>query len=196
MLASQAIELFYLFFQGVLIFQAAVFAVVYFISFKKDVLFYSLFLLCTAAYFFINAPYTFFGVPENTVWESLWYDYINTPVLIIANIFYILFLQSFFTDLTNNKGVNMMFRLLLLFMYGMLTLFAVFLLFKISRQFFYYSAKLIIVLPAAIVAFFIVKENLRFSRLVATGCPPPHHGFLLLHHPACPLSQTLLLFRD
>ena len=84
---SRAIEIFYLFFQGILLFQALAFLVIYFINYKKDILYYSFFLIAMGAYFFINAPFTFFGIPEEVVWDSQWYDYMNTPVIILANFF-------------------------------------------------------------------------------------------------------------
>ena len=103
---SRAIEVFYLLFQGVLVFQVLVFAVLYFITRRKDLLYYSLFLFFAAAYFFINAPYTFFGVPEEVVWNSSWYDYFNTPTIIIENLFYLLFLKVFFADITKDRTVT------------------------------------------------------------------------------------------
>ena len=103
---NRALEVFYLLFQGVLVFQVVVFGVLYFVTRRKDLLYYSLFLFFAAAYFFVNAPYTFFGIPENLVWNSAWYDYINTPVIIIENLFYLLFLQSFFADITGDVIIN------------------------------------------------------------------------------------------
>ena len=103
---NRALEVFYLFFQGILTFQVLIFAVLYFVTRRKDLLYYSLFLFFGATYFFINAPYTFFGIPEDIVWNSAWYDYINTPVIIVENLFYLLFLKSFFADITRDKTVN------------------------------------------------------------------------------------------
>jgi len=165
---SWPIELFYLFFQGALLFQALVFGVVFFISYRRDILFYSLFLFTTAVYFFINAAYTFFQVPEEEVWNSNWYNYINTPVLMLANLFYLLFLQAFFSDLTKNIIVSRMFRILLWGMAGMF-LFFIITINHSGNQFIYYLAKLIAVIPAVIVAYMILKQRLPFSGLVAAG---------------------------
>ncbi len=92
---DKAIEIFYLLFQGVLVFQVLMFAVLYFITGKKDILYYSLFLFFASTYFFVNVPYTFFGIPEEVVWASKWYDYVNTPLIIVENLFYLLFLKAF-----------------------------------------------------------------------------------------------------
>jgi hypothetical protein len=74
---NRTIEIFYLLFQGALVFQVLFFGVLYFITGKKDILYYSLFLFFAAVYFFVNAPYTFFGIPEETIWASAWYDHVN-----------------------------------------------------------------------------------------------------------------------
>ena len=93
---NRTIEIFYLLFQGALVFQVLFFGVLYFITGKKDILYYSLFLFFAAVYFFVNAPYTFFGIPEETIWASAWYDHVNTPLIIVENLFYLLFLKAFF----------------------------------------------------------------------------------------------------
>lgn len=165
----RAIELFYVFFQGIVIFQALVFIVIYFLNRKKDILFYGLFLVCIAAYFFINAPYTFFGIPEEDVWNSAWYNYVNTPVIITSNIFYLLFHQAFFSDLTKSEFIKKIFRLALLLMLAFFALFMFLSILKINSQFIYYSAKIIIIFPAMVVAYFIVKQRLPFYKLITTG---------------------------
>lgn len=145
------------------------FLVIYFITYKKDILFYSLFLLAAAAYFFINASYTFFAVPEEIVWQSRWYDYINTPVIILVNLFYVLFLKAFFSDLTSNASVLKMFRFLLWLIPVFFALFVFLTFLGSDRQFIYYTIKLIIIVPATIVAYIILKQKLPYYRLIATG---------------------------
>ena len=166
---SRVIDLFYVFFQGIVIFQALIFAVIYMLTLKKDVLFYSLFLCSIAAYFFINAPYTFFGIPEEDVWHSRWYGYLNTPVIIVANILYFLFHQAFFADLTNNRLVKKMFRFVLILMPLLLLLFTFLNSSNFSSQVIYYIAKIVTVLPAGIVAYIIIKEKLPFYKWIAAG---------------------------
>ena len=68
---SRPVEIFYLFFQGILTFQALLFIVLYFVTKKKDILFYGLFLSTAAIYFIINAPYTFLNIPEEQVWNTV-----------------------------------------------------------------------------------------------------------------------------
>lgn len=166
---SRVIELFYIFFQGVVLFQALIFGVIYFIARKKDILFYGLFLLAVAAYFFINAPYTFFGIPEETVWDSVWYDYVNTPVIIGVNFFYLLFHQAFFSDLTSKPVVARAFRFTLWLMPALLALFIVLTIIKADRQFIYYIGKVVTIFPAIIVSYVIIREKLPYYRLIAAG---------------------------
>src|SRR6187549_2835775 len=120
---SRALEVFYLLFQGVLVFQVLVFGVLYFITSRKDLLYYSLFLFFAAAYFVINAPYTFFGIPEDHVWKSVWYDKVNNLIIIIQNLFYLLFLREFFRNLAAHKKVKKLFGYSLLVIPLLLLLF-------------------------------------------------------------------------
>jgi len=166
---SPSIELFYIFFQGILLFQALVFFAIYFIAAQKDILFYSLFLSTAAAYFFINAPYIFFGISEEEVWSSTWYDFINTPVIIVINLFYLLFLKEFFSDITNNAAVSSMFNFLLWLMPVIFVVFLLLTFLKYDRQFIYYIVKIITIFPSIIAVFIIIRLKLPFSRLVATG---------------------------
>ena len=101
---NQFIEVFYLFFQGILVFQIITFGFIYVMTKRRDTLFYALFLFFAAVYFFVNAPYTFFGISEDVVWNSAWYDFINTPLVILENLCYILFLKSFYQDISADQS--------------------------------------------------------------------------------------------
>lgn len=166
---SQALEIFYLFFQGILTFQALVFVVLYFITRRKDLLYYSLFLFCAAAYFFINAPYTFLGIPEEKVWNAAWYAYTNTPVIIIENLFYLLFLKTFFADITHDKTVSRVFRFTLWLIPFIVLVFILFTILKMDKQFIFYTVKMITVIPAISVAYILLKKKPPFATLVANG---------------------------
>ena len=163
------LEIFYLFFQGILTFQALVFGVLFFVTRRKDLLYYSLFLLFAAVYFFINAPYTFFGIPEDIVWNSAWYDYINTPVIIMENLFYLLFLKAFFADVTTDKNVSKVFRFVLWLIPVMVLLFIVLTVLHNNKQFIFYTVKLIAVIPSALVAYVVFKRKPPFATPVAIG---------------------------
>lgn len=128
-----------------------------------------MFLLFAAAYFFINAPYTFFGVPEDIVWRSAWYDYLNIPLIIIENLFYLLFLQSFFTDITADKNIDRVFRFTLWIVPLLALVFILFSLLHINNELIYYTVKIIAVIPAAVIIYMLFKKKPPFSLLVANG---------------------------
>lgn len=166
---NKALEIFYLFFQGILTLQVLFFAVLYVVTRRKDLLYYCLFLFFAAAYFFINAPYTFFGIPEETVWNSVWYDHINTPVIITENLFYILFLRSFFADITTDKKVTSVLNFTLWLIPWIVLLFLVLTILEIDKQFIFYTVKLIAVLPALTVSIVVIRRKPPFGMLVANG---------------------------
>ena len=98
MLTRKIIELFYLFFEGILLFQVAFFGMVYLITRRKDVLYYSLLNLVAAAYFFLNAPGTFLGIDENIVFNSPVYLYVNFAIFLTMIFLHPLFLKQIFSD--------------------------------------------------------------------------------------------------
>jgi len=166
---NKGIELFYLFFQGILCFQVVVFISLYFIANRKELLYYGLFLLFAAVYFFINAPFTFFGIPDNDVWDSDWYDYINTPLIIVENLFYLLFLKNFFADIADTKPIRRLFNLVLWLIPCLVVVFIVLTFFKLDKQFIFYTVKLISVIPSFIVMIVLLKVKPPFTKLVANG---------------------------
>ncbi len=169
MFYSKPIELFYLFFQGILVFQVLVFSFLYFISRKKDILYYALFLFFAAVYFFVNAPYTFFGIPEEQVWNAPWYDHFNTPVIIIENFFYLLFLKTFFADITADRSVLRVLKITLRLIPLLVLLFIVLTFLGSDKQFIFYAVKMISVLPSVLVAHVILKKRPPFAVPVANG---------------------------
>lgn len=103
MFSSRFIELFYLFFEGIMIFQVMFFGMIYFLSRRKDVLYYSLLNLFGAAYFFLNAPDTFLGIDENIVFDSPLYLYVNFAIFLAMIFSYLLFLAQIFNDSINQN---------------------------------------------------------------------------------------------
>jgi len=160
-----SIELFYLFFQGILLFQTFFLGILYFITKRKDILFYSIFLLLSVVYFFINAPNTFFGLNDDAIFNSPLYLQGNIPLIIITNLFYILFLKVFFSEVYNSKVLNKIFHFI--FFLLMPVLIAAFFLcryFQIDTQPIFYFVNLL----AAGVSIFIIIRVFR-HRLPNTG---------------------------
>jgi len=165
----KGLEIFYLFFQGILIFQALTFIVLYFLTIRKDLLYYSLFLFLAAVYFFLNAPYTFFEIPEEVLWDKDWYVYVNDFLIVIQNLCYLLFLKAFFINLETDDKVRKRFNLSLLFIPLLLVLSLIASLSKFQDEIIYYLVQLIPVIPSLIVAYSITRFRLPFAGLVATG---------------------------
>jgi signal transduction histidine kinase len=166
---NAAIELFYIFFQGILIFQVLIFGVLFFITKRKDLLYYCLFLFFASLYFFIKAPYTFFRIPEETVWHSRWYDLVNTPVIIVENLFYLLFLQAFFADITTDKAVKKVLSGTLKLIPVIFALFVLMTLLHMNKQAIFYTVKLITIVPAVAIVYTVLKQKVPFLALVSMG---------------------------
>lgn len=166
---SQLIEKFYLLFQGALIFQGIFFFCIYITTRRRDVLWYSLYLLTAAVYFFINATGTFFDIDENIVFNSTWYNIVNIPVLIIENLFYLLFIKYFFFDLIESQKVKRIVNLILL---TIPFLFIVFFILKLSgttTQAIFYTVKMLSVFPALFIVATVVRNKLPYASLVSYG---------------------------
>ncbi len=166
---SFAIEKFYLLFQGTLVFQGIFFCLIWAATRRKDVFWYSLYLLTAALYFFVNATGTFFNIDENAVFESRWYSWLNIPIIIAENLFYLLFIRAFFYDIIESQRVKNILRLTL---YSVPLLFFCFFVFKttgISTYNFFYIVKLLSVIPAIFIVYIVIKNKLPYAMLVANG---------------------------
>jgi signal transduction histidine kinase len=168
-MAANAIELFYLFFQGILVFQSLVFGFLYFTSKRKELLYYFLFLLFAAIYFFVNAPYTFFGIPEQQVWDSTWYDVLNIPIIITENIFYLLFIRAFFRDVTTDNKVHKVLMFTLWSIPVLLLLFAGSRLLHVNDEYVFYAVNSLAVIPSSMAAIVLIKRRPPFAMPVAFG---------------------------
>lgn len=166
---SFAIEKFYLLFQGTLVFQGLFFCLIWAATNRKDFLWYSLYLLTAALYFFVNATGTFFNIDETAVFESRWYSWLNIPIIIVENLFYLLFIRAFFYDIIESQKVKNILRLTL---YSVPILFFCFFIFKmtgISTYNFFYIVKLLSVIPAIFIVYIVIKNKLPYAMLVANG---------------------------
>jgi len=84
-----AIENFYLFFQGILLFQVLFFGVLFLLTRRKEIFYYSLMTFVTSVYFFLNAPDTFFNIDEIIIFNAAWYSYINFALLLSMMLLYL-----------------------------------------------------------------------------------------------------------
>ena len=79
------------------------FLYLYTFSKKKEFLYFSLFLLLLGVNFFLNSTDLYELADHDGFMYSIVYNLINTPLVIAANIFYVLFLKSFYYGITKNK---------------------------------------------------------------------------------------------
>lgn len=166
---NRAIETFYLFFQGLLLFQAIFLAMLYFVTRRADIRNYFIFLLLSSAYFFLNAPDTFFGIPDNDIFNSKLYLYGNIPLIIIANLFYTLFLKAFFSDIFYNKMLDKIVRAGIFLTYLLLAAFFLLRYFGVSTQPVFYVSNLLAGGISIYIIVIVLKQKLDNTRWVCWG---------------------------
>ena len=97
-MTSQIIETFYMYFQGIILFQVIFFATIYYVFRSKETLYYITLNLVTATYFFLNAPATFFSISEDLVFNSVYYELFNYLLILLIQFSYLLFIKQIFKD--------------------------------------------------------------------------------------------------
>lgn len=95
---SYIIDTFYLFFEGVLFFQAAFFGMAFYITKRNEVLYYSLLNLVSAIYFLINESSTFLITNRYLLFHSDFFQQINFILLLSLFLLYVLFLKEIFIE--------------------------------------------------------------------------------------------------
>ena len=176
---EKLIYFFYIFFQGIILFQFIVFLYLFFMSKRRELLFYSIFLLLISVNFFISDPSTFGWGKDEVVLNSFWYKLVNTPIVILANILYVFFLTEFYSSLTKHK---LLFRILNLEVKGLiLALIIFFVLFAcgiVSNLLFNILNFLGIVIGVWLMMI-IIKERLPYAKLMILGFASNLAGTLL-----------------
>jgi signal transduction histidine kinase len=163
------VDKFYLFFQGVLVFQTLFLGILYLITRKKDILFYSAYLLFQTLYFFWNAPYTFFGIDDTAHFMSSYYLYVNTPLIIITNLLYIYFLKHFFTGLYSSVKTNRLVSIIEGIAFSLIIISAIFIYFKYSIQFIFYLVNFLSTIFSVYILTDIYKKKIPNTGWVVAG---------------------------
>lgn len=143
MSGSLIIELFYQFFQGILVFQVLFFGLLYYLNRRKELILYCLMEFTTTIYFFLNAPDTFFNIEPIHVFESSWYPYVNFALLLGIMGFYLMFLRAIFSETTKKKEVKLVLNytwIAILFLY---ISFSITVYLQYSNDLIFYAAHLI-----------------------------------------------------
>lgn len=166
---SFIIERFYLFFQGVLVFQTIYLAILYGITKRKDMLVYSIYLLLQAIYFFWNAPNTFFNINDNEVFGSFIYHHGNMPLITIINLVYIYFLRSFFSSLYKNKTIDRLVLLITIISPILIALSSLSIFLFDSNQYIFYLINLLSTFFSVFLLLDIRRRKVKNIQWVATG---------------------------
>jgi signal transduction histidine kinase len=125
---SLFIETFYLFFEGVLLFQAAFFYTAYFILKRKDVIYYASMNFVAAIYFLFYESRIFFGIDPEIDPESSLYKNISFGLLLGLFTLYTLFLKEIFIEtIEKHKYVKKIYKVTLV---AFAVLYLLFVLFK------------------------------------------------------------------
>ncbi len=166
---SYTIEQFYRFFQGVMVFQTIYLAILYGITRRKDMLVYSIYLLFQAIYFFWNAPFIFFNIDDEVVFGSFVYHHGNMPLITIANLAYIYFLQSFFSSLYKNKVVDRLVLFLTIASPALIALSSISIIFFNSNQYIFYVINLLSTFFSIYLLIDIRRRKIKNIQWIATG---------------------------
>ena len=163
------IEKFYLFFQGILVFESFFIGTLFYVTKKKDMFFYSLYLLIQTIYFFWNAPHTFFNLDDNTIFNSSLYLFVNTPLIILSNLAYIFFLKEFFFYVPINKNFKKLIKIFLFIGLFFIAI-SVFLIYKkIDQQFIFYFVNFLSSALGIIILINIRNQKTPYVNWVITG---------------------------
>ncbi len=163
------IDNFYLYFQGIVLFQVAFFGMLFLITRRKEILYYCLFIFCSSLYFFINAPYTFFRIEEYPFFDTSLYLHSNILLLLSGSFFYLKFLKEIFIEDFKYQWLSICFRITFYLLPVLFVVFLVLPYFNISRSFVFYTINLINI-PAGIAIIYInIPKKSVFNNLVTTG---------------------------
>lgn len=166
---ERLIYFFYIFFQGTLFLQAVIFLTLYISSHKKELQYYSLFLLLIGLNFFISAPSTFGFGDDETVLNSNWYKLINTPLVIGGNLFYVLFLREFYRSLTQSRQFFFILKVTKWALVASLLLFLSLYAIGIHSNLLFNILNLIGIISGVWLVTIIIRDRLPFTQLMAYG---------------------------
>lgn len=163
------IDKFYLFFEGILIFQFLLFLYLYKVSQKKELFYYSLFVLLTSINFFISDPFLFGLGDDEKVLNSTWYKLFNTPLVIVANIFYVRFLNAFYNTPVQNNSLFKILQVVKIFLLVALVIFFILFLVDIPTDLLFNTLNAIGILMGIWVIVVIKRERIPFAKFMMYG---------------------------
>ncbi len=166
---QQAITIFHFLFQGVLLFQVILFGYLYASSQKKEMVYFAIFLFLLLVNFLLNST-ELYGITDhaNFMYSKV-YNFINTPIVIIANIFYIMFLKTFYTGFTKSKLFFQILNVLRITLICALIGFFILFFFDIISNLLFNILHLLGIIAGIWLAILIYKEKLPFGKFMVPG---------------------------
>lgn len=165
----KSLELFYYFFQGILFFQVLALGVFYFVTRRKDALYFQLFLLFASINFFIAAPELFYNMKDEEVLTSRWFRFFNTPFAMMSGVFYTCFLKEFFSDIVQYNMLDKVLRITIRVQLAMFIPFYVFYFLRIPTEFIFNLINFIGLSIGAWIIYVIFKKKIIYANTVAFG---------------------------
>ena len=165
---------------------------------RRELLYYTFFLFFIALNFFISDPSTFGWGDDEVILNSFLYKLVNTPLVISANIFYILFLKEFYSHIAHH---SLLFKILRFEFWGLLFLLLLFLIlfaFGIVSNFLFNILNFVGIVIGIWMVIIIIKAKFPYTKLMAIGFIANLSGTLLSVFMLILLSQGVehLLVHD
>ncbi len=160
---------FYHIFHGILFFQVAIFLYLYFSSKKKEYLYFSLFLLLLGINFFLNSTGLYGLTDHDTFMYSAFYNFVNTPLVITANICYCHFLKAFYKGFANSKLFFKILDRLLVLLWIVLLLFVVLYIFGIISNLLFNILHVIGIAAGIWLVVIILRDKLPYKKFMASA---------------------------
>ena len=163
------IEHFYLYFQGILLFQVAFFMMLFVITQRKEILFYCLFIFTNTCYFYLNAPNTFFYVNDDVIFNAKWYEIVNHGLICCYQYLYIRFILSIFFEWVDIDIRHRIYRYSLIGLVILFLLFTILALLHIDRHLLFYISKIFSIPPVLYILWITRTQKSKFVLLVQYG---------------------------
>ncbi len=163
------IEHFYLYFQGIILFQVAFFSMLFIITKRKEIVYYCLFIFSNAVYFYINAPNTFFHIDDQIFFNSSTYEIVNYAIIVFSQFIYIIFLIEIFKDKITPSSAGKISNINAILIPTILFVFVLFTYLHIDRNLLFYIGNLLSIPPALFIIFKIKKSTSTFVHFVRLG---------------------------
>ncbi|MEP7376573.1 MAG: ATP-binding protein [Chitinophagaceae bacterium] len=166
---DKAITFFYYFFHGILVFQVIIFMYLYKVSKKTELFYFGLFLLLLGINFILNSTDLYGMAAHDTFMYSPWYNLVNTPLVITANICYILFLKKFYQGLTKNKLLFTILSSVKKVLWGALIVFLILYLMGIISNLLFNILHLLGIIVGVWLVIIIYRDKLPFKKFIVSA---------------------------